>query len=177
MLLIDIARFLLDVLGSLLVGLLILRVWIHAIGMPGRNPVVQFVVALTGWLVRPLHRLLPARGRIDWASLAAAFLVTLLVVFVIRQIVGAEVAFEFVLLAALRQLIVWALNVVVWITIIFAIVSWINPHAPFAPALGMLLRPLLAPIRRILPPVGGFDLSPLVLLLAVYVLQMVVARI
>jgi hypothetical protein len=49
MLLVDIARFLLDVLGSLLVGLLILRVWIHAIGMPGRNPVVQFVVALTGW--------------------------------------------------------------------------------------------------------------------------------
>ena len=177
MLLIDIARFLLDVLGSLLVGLLILRVWIHAIGMPGRNPVVQFVIALTGWLVGPLHRVLPARGRIDWASLAAAFLVTLLVVFVIRQIVGAEVAFEFVLLGALRQLIVWALNVVVWITIIYAIVSWVNPHAPFAPALGMLLRPLLAPIQRILPPVGGFDLSPLVLLLAVYVLQMVVARI
>jgi YggT family protein len=82
-----------------------------------------------------------------------------------------------VLLAALRQLIVWALNVVVWITIIYAIVSWVNPHAPFAPALGILLRPLLAPIQRILPPVGGFDLSPLVLLLAVYVLQMVVARI
>lgn len=177
MLLIDIARFLLDVLGSLLVGLLILRVWIHAIGMPGRNPVVQFVIALTGWLVGPLHRMLPARGRIDWASLAAAFLVTLLVVFVIQEIAGAEVAFEFVLLAALRQLIVWALNVVVWITIIYAIVSWVNPHAPFAPALGMLLRPLLAPIQRILPPVGGFDLSPLVLLLGVYVLQMVVARI
>ena len=99
----DIALFLLEVLGSLLVGLLILRVWIHAIGMPGRNPVVQFVVALTSWLVRPLHRLLPARGRIDWASLAAAFLVTLLVVVLIRQIVGADVAFEFVLLDALRQ--------------------------------------------------------------------------
>jgi len=177
MLLVDIARFLLDVLGALLVGLLILRVWIHAIGMPGRNPVVQFVVALTSWLVRPLHRVLPARGRIDWASLLAAFLVTLLIVVLIRQITGAEVAFEFVLLAAARQLVVWALNVVVWITIIYAIVSWVNPHAPFAPALGMLLRPLLAPIQRVIPPVGGFDLSPLVLLLAVYVLQMVVARI
>jgi YggT family protein len=176
MLLVDIARFLLDVLGSLLVGVLVLRVWIHAIGVPGRNPVVQFVVALTNWLVRPLHRVLPARGRIDWASLAAAFLVTLLVV-VVRQIIGAEVAFEFVLLTTLRQFVVWALQVIVWITIIYAIVSWVNPHAPFAPALGMLLRPLLAPIQRILPPVGGFDLSPLVLLLAVYVLLMVVARV
>jgi YggT family protein len=175
--LVDIAQFLLKVLGSLLVGLLILRVWIHAIGMPGRNPVVQFVVALTSWLVRPLHRLLPARGRIDWASVAAAFLVTLLVVVLIRQIVGADVAFEFVLLATLRLLIEWALNVVIWITIIYAIVSWVNPHAPFAPALGMLLRPLLAPIQRMLPPVSGFDLSPLVLVLAAIVLQMVVTRI
>lgn len=177
MLLVDIARFLLEVLGSLLVGLLILLVWINAIGMPGRNPIVQFVVALTNWAVKPLHRLLPVRGRIDWASLLAAFLVTLLIVVLIRQVIGTDVVLEFALLAAVRQLVVWALNVVVWVTIIYAIVSWVNPHAPFAPALGMLLRPLLAPIQRILPPVGGFDLSPLVLLLAVYVLQMVVARI
>ncbi len=173
----DIARFLLDVLGSLLVGLLILRAWIYAIGMPGRNPVVQFVVALTNWLVRPLHRLLPSSSRVDWVSILAAFLVTLLVVVLIQQISGVDVPFDFVLLSALRQLIVWGLNVIVWVTIIYAIVSWVNPHAPFAPALGMLLRPLLKPIQRILPPVGGFDLSPLVLLLAVYVLQMVVARI
>ncbi len=176
MLLVDIARFLLDVLGSLLVGLLILRVWIHATGMPGRNPVAAFVVALTQWLVGPLHRLLPARGRIDWASLIAAYLVTVLIVVLIRQLIGVDVVLEYVLLGAARQLIVWSLNVVVWVTIIYVIVSWINPHAPFAPALGMLLRPLLAPIQRLIPPVGGFDLSPLVLLLAVYVLQMVVAR-
>lgn len=175
--LVDIARFLLDVLGSLLVGLLILRVWIHAIGMPGRNPVVQFVVALTNWLVGPLHRVLRPRGRVDWVSLTAAFLVTLLVVILIQQLLGVNFSFDFILLTALRQLVVWALNVVVWVTIIYAIVSWVNPHAPFAPALGLLLRPLLAPIQRILPPVGGFDLSPLVLLLGVYVLQMVVTRI
>ena len=175
--LIDIARFLLDVLGSLMVGLLILRVWIHAIGMPGRNPVVAFVVALTNWAVQPLHRVLAPRGRIDWASVIAAFLLTLLVVVLIRQLLGGDVSFEFVLLATLRQFTIWALNVVVWMTIIYAIVSWVNPHAPFAPALGMMLRPLLAPIQRVLPPVGGFDLSPLVLLLAVYVLQMVVVRV
>jgi YggT family protein len=114
---------------------------------------------------------------VDWVSILAAFLVTLLVVALIQQLLGADFAFDVVLLTALRQLIVWALNVIVWVTIIYAIVSWVNPHAPFAPALGMLLRPLLRPIQRVLPPVGGFDLSPLVLLLAVYVLQMVVVRI
>lgn len=175
--LIDIARFLLDVLGSLLVGLLILRVWIFAIGMPGRNPVVQFVVALTGWLVRPLHKVFTPRGRIDWVSIAAAFLVTLLVVVLMQLLSGTEFSLDVVAIEALRQLIRWSLNVIIWVTIIYAIVSWVNPHAPFAPALGMLLRPLLRPIQRILPPVGGFDLSPLVLLLGVYVLQMIVARI
>ena len=133
--------------------------------------------AQVGAAVRELHRVLRPRGRIDWASLLAAFIVTFLIVLLLRQLVGADVSIESALLAALRQLIVWALNVVVWVTIIYAVVSWVNPHAPFAPALGMLLRPLLAPIQRVLPPVGGFDLSPLVLLLAGYVLQMIVARI
>ena len=71
---------------------------------------------------------------------------------------------------------IWSLNVIVWVTIIYVVISWVNPHAPFAPAFEVLLRPLLAPIRRILPTVGGFDLSPMVLLIGVYVLQMVVAR-
>ena len=58
---------------------------------------------------------------------------------------------------------------IVWVTIIYVVISWVNPHAPFAPAFEALLRPLLAPIRRVLPTVGGFDLSPMVLLIGVYV--------
>lgn len=173
----DIARLLLEVLGSLLVGLLLLRVWIGYIGMPVRNPVAQFVHAMTQWLVGPLRRLLPARGRIEWASVLAAFAVTLLVVILMRLAVGVGVDWDLALIGALRQLVIWSLNIVVWVTIIYVVISWVNPHAPFAPALGMLLRPLLGPIQRIVPPVGGFDLSPLVLLLVVYVLQVVVARI
>jgi len=176
MLLADIARLLLEVLGSLLVGLLLLRVWIGYIGMPTRNPVAQFVHVMTHWLVGPLARLLPVRGRIDWAALLAAFAVTLLVVVLMRLVIGVGLPWDVALLGALRQLVIWALNIVVWVTIIYVVISWVNPHAPSAPALGMLLRPLLGAIQRVVPPVGGFDLSPLVLLLIVYVLQMVVAR-
>lgn len=176
MLLADIARLLLEVLGSLLVGLLLLRAWIGYIGMPTRNPVAQFVHAMTHWLVAPIARLLPTRGRIDWAALLAAFAVTLLIVVLMRLVIGVGLPWDLALLGAVRQLVIWALNIVVWITIIYVVISWVNPHAPFAPALGMLLRPLLGPIQRVVPPVGGFDLSPLVLLLIVYVLQMVVAR-
>jgi len=172
----DIARFLLDILGSLLVALLLLRAWMRYIGMPARNPVAQFTYAMTNWLVGPVSRLLPARGRIDWASIVAAVLATLLIVVLMRAVVGVPVPWDIVLLAAVRQLVIWALNVIVWLTIIYVVISWVNPHAPFAPAFDLLLRPLLTPIRRILPTIGGFDLSPMVLLIGVYVIQMVVAR-
>jgi YggT family protein len=172
----DIARFLLDILGSLLVALLLLRVWMRYIGMPSRNPVAQFTYAMTNWLVGPLSRAVPGRGRLDWASLLAALLVTLLLVVAMRAIVGADIPWDIVLVAALRQLVIWGLNVIVWVTIIYVVISWVNPHAPFAPAFELLLRPLLAPIRRVLPTVGGFDLSPMLLLIGVYVVQMVVAR-
>lgn len=172
----DIARFLLEILGSLLVALLVLRAWMRFIGMPTRNPIAHFTHAMTNWLVGPLSRLLATRGRLDWASIVAAFLVTLLVVLSLRAIAGFDIAWDLALLAALRQLVVWSLNVIVWVTIIYVVISWVNPHAPFAPAFDMLLQPLLAPIRRVLPTAGGFDLSAMVLLIGVYVLQMIVAR-
>lgn len=174
--LVDIARFLLDILGSLLVALLVLRAWMRAIGMPSRNPVAQFTYAMTNWLVGPLSRVVPVRGRIDWASIFAALLVTLLVIVLSRAVIGAGIPWDIALVVALRQLIVWSLNVIVWVTIIYVVISWVNPHAPFAPAFDLLLRPLLAPIRRVVPTIGGFDLSPLVLLIGVYVVQMVIAR-
>lgn len=172
----DIARFLLEILGSLLVALLLLRVWMRYIGMPSRNPVAQFTYAMTNWLVGPLSRVITVRARIDWASIVAALVVTLLIVVLMRAVVGMPVPWDIALLAAVRQLVIWGLNVIVWVTIIYVVISWVNPHAPFAPAFELLLRPLLAPIRRVVPAVGGFDLSPMVLLIGVYVVQMVVAR-
>ncbi len=81
------------------------------------------------------------------------------------------------LIESVRQLLNWALTLVIWVTLIYVVISWVNPLAPVAPRFRMLLRPLLAPIRRIVPAVGGIDLSPMVLLIIVYVLQMIVARI
>ena len=99
------------------------------------------------------------------AAAVAALLVTLLTVVLMRAVVGMPVEWDIALLAALRLLLIWSLNVIMWVTIIYVVISWVNPHAPFAPAFEVLLRPLLTPIRRILPTVGGFDLSPMVLLI------------
>lgn len=176
MLVADIARLLLDILGSLLVGLLLLRAWMTAIRMPPRNPLAHFARSLTDWLVGPLARLMPSGGRIEWSALVAALLVAALVLAAKVAVRGAPIQWDWVLIAAFAQLIYWALSLVIWVTLIHVLVSWINPHAPVAPALGMLLRPLLGPIQRILPALGGIDLSPMVLLILVYIGQMVIGR-
>jgi YggT family protein len=177
MLFIDIARALLDILGSLLVGLLLLRVWAAAIGMPPRNPLAHFARALTDWFVQPIARIVPARGRIEWAALIAAALTCVLILIVKLGMIGFPLTADVVLFGALRQLVNWALTLVIWVTLIYVLISWINPMAPVAPALSMLLQPLLGPIRRIVPTIGGIDLSPMVLLILVYIIQMVLGRI
>ena len=176
MLLVDIARALLEILGSLLVGLILLRAWAAAIGMPARNPLAHFARALTDWIVRPLSRVLPSRGRLEWAALLAALIVTVLIVAAKRALLGFPFAPDVLLLGSIFQLVNWALTLVIWVTLIYVIISWVNPLAPVAPALSMLLRPMLAPIQRIIPAVAGIDLSPMALLIAIYLLQMVLSR-
>ncbi len=88
-----------------------------------------------------------------------------------RALFGLPVAVDAIVLGSVLQLINWALTLVIWVTLIYVVISWVNPLAPVAPALSMLLRPLLGPIQRILPAIGGIDLSPMVLLIVVYLLQ------
>jgi YggT family protein len=176
MLLADIARLLLDILGSLLVGLLLLRAWMTAIRMPTRNPLALFARSLTDWLVGPISRLVPSGSRIEWSAMVAALLVAVLVLALKVALRSAPIHWDWILIGALAQLIYWALSLVIWVTLIYVLVSWINPHAPVAPALATLLRPLLGPIQRVLPAVGGIDLSPMVLLILVYIAQIVIGR-
>ena len=77
--------------------------------------------------------------------------------------------------SALIMAIKWALNLIVWLTLIQAVLSWVNPMAPLMPLLSTLTAPLLDPIRRILPR-SSIDFSPLVLLVVAQIVLMVLAR-
>jgi YggT family protein len=82
-----------------------------------------------------------------------------------------------IILLSLAQVLRWSLYLVMWLTIIHVLLSWINPYAPAAPGIAMLVRPFLAPFQRVIPSVGGIDLSPLALLVVVNVLLLVLGRI
>jgi YggT family protein len=81
------------------------------------------------------------------------------------------------LLVAVLTVVKWALNLITWMTILMALLSWLNPQSPAMPLLYQITAPFLDPLRRILPRLGGIDLSPVLLLVIVQVLLMVVTRI
>ena len=139
-----------------------------------RNPLGQFTIALTDWAVRPARRIIPGAWGLDLPSLALAWAVQLLhlgVGMLITQGISASgAAIGILALAALLETLKIACHLVEAAVIISVILSWVNPHAPLAPLLSAVTQPLLRPFQKIIPPIGGVDLSPIALLLVLQVL-------
>lgn len=172
----EIAHLLIETAAAVFGAALLLRLYMNWAGMPSRNPLAQFVFALTDWVVRPLRRVVPAAGRFDTASLVAVLILALVTLALADLVMTGLVYWDRALIRTPVTVLRWALNLVFWMTIIYAVLSWVNPHAPIAPAISMLLRPFLAPFQRIIPLVGGFDLSPLALIVVVNILLLILNR-
>lgn len=168
----EILSFLLDVAAGLLAGACLLRLYMQQQRVPFGNPIGRFVFAVTDWLILPLRRVLPAMGRIDTASLVAAYLIQLAQYTVLWALFsrGSYAAVPLVALFGLLQLTISALTVLV---IVYAILSWVRSDSPITDVIDRLCAPLLRPFRRAIPLVGGIDLSPLVLLVLLQVVSMV----
>lgn len=147
----------------------LLRFFLQAARADFYNPITQSIVRLTNLPLEPLRRIIPPIAGQDTASMLAAILLALLFLVVAYTITGGVPAFLPLLWLAPMHVLEVMLDMLFWGIIIHAVLSWF-PNAQRAPAahiLEQLISPLLAPIRRILPDLGGIDLSPLALLLAV----------
>ncbi len=178
--LIRILSFLLETLFFVLIGSALLRAWMNWLRINMSAQPGYFVMAVTDWLVKPLRRVLPkavAQSRVDWASLLAALLLALAyallwaVMFGILSD-GLPALSEFgpgllpgVLLFAIKMLVRVALQTAFMVVLVYAILSWVQPGSVMLGLLGRLADPMLAPLRRVIPAIGGLDLSALVLLL------------
>lgn len=156
----SILTLILDVVASTLGFLFWLRFWCQAVRVRPPSPFGDFIVRLTDWLVRPLRRVVPGVAGYDWASLVAAFLVALAFA-AITTALGNRFMPGAVLALALYQLLSWILYSLMGALIIEIVFSWVNPNAPLAPFVRALNAPVMRPFRRILPPIAGVDLSPI----------------
>lgn len=137
------------------------------------NPFSQFIVAVTNPVVLPARRVIPSIGRIDTATLVVLVVLQCLVSWLLLTMVGAVVTVEAFVLYVVLQLVSLTLWLYIVSIVIYAILSWVAQaaYSPIAMLLGQVVGPLLRPVRRILPPISGVDLSPLVVLLLLYALN------
>ena len=170
----SILQFIVNIVAGLLGGVLLLRFWTNAIRVRLPDQIRQFVHTITDWLVMPLRRVVPGTRGYDWASLIGAFLVVL-VASTVLLLAGASG--EMMLLYALHRFLTWILYGFMALLIIEAIFSWVNPNAPLAPFVHALNQPLLRPIRRVVKPIGGIDLSVLVALVLIQILLFVLSQV
>jgi YggT family protein len=172
--LVQILLFILDTVCGLMTLALLVRFAMQWARVPFRNPLGQFIVAVTDWMVRPVRRLIPGLFGLDMASLFLAWLWQVAYQGIALGFTGVLVAVSpaptFVVAAlALLEVAKIGVYLVIGAVIVSAVFSWVNPHAPLAGVFDTLTRPLLRPFRRIIPPVGGVDLSPLALLLVLQI--------
>lgn len=174
------AVYVLQTLGSLYLLIVLLRFILQLVRADFYNPLSQFAVKATKPLLNPLRKVIPGFGGLDLASLVLALLVQLLLMILTLLLLGA---FD---VALLPQLLIWA---VIGVTALFVkifffaliasvILSWVAPgsHNPGAQLVNQLCEPLLMPIRRILPNLGGLDISPIFAFIALNLVDMLVIR-
>lgn len=159
-------NFLLNTVFNLYLMLVLMRLWLQLTRADFYNPFSQFIVKCTHPVVAPLRRVIPAIGGLDLATLLLAYGVAVFKFIVLTLIASKGTAFFDVsyLLWGLLSLVKTAGNLLFWILIIRAVLSWVSQgQNPIEYLFYQLTEPLLAPIRRILPVMGGLDFSILIL--------------
>lgn len=170
--------FLLDAVASFFSTLFLLRFMMQAMRVSFAGQIGDFVVKLTNWAVKPLRSIVPGFAGFDWASLLAALAVQLLLSGLLVGLAGPAIGNDpgslglIILWFAAKALLRLAVYILIGALILQAVLSWINPYSPLAAPAYQLTRPLLDPIRRIVPSISGIDLSPLIAILLLQVALM-----
>jgi len=171
----QIGQFLIETIAGFFVYLLLARFHFQWLRVPFRNPLGEFVLAVTNWIVLPLRRVIPGLAGLDLATLFGAWLIQALSVY---ALVALHVSLTALpagpsLLAcaaiALVDVLRLSLHILVFALIVQAVLSWVNPYNSLMPLFDLITRPFLRPLRRLVPLVGNVDLSPLVLIILVQV--------
>jgi YggT family protein len=172
----DALLYIVNALVTLVVVAFLLRLLLPLVRADLRNPFGEAILKLTNPLVLPLRKVLPPARSFDVASLVALLLAQFAGTAVVRLLAGMGLWLEAVLVGGMRDLLLTVLQFYFYAVLIHALLSWFagSGASPATRMLARLVEPLLAPIRRVIPPLGGLDLSALLLLIVLQALQRLV---
>ena len=162
--------FVIETIFNIFILTALVRFWMQALRAPARNPLAQFTMALTDFAVKPMRRLLPGFFKLDVASLAVAWIAEVVLLAILSLLQGVEIvngaALSVILFLALVKLVRLTVYIVMGAVLLQALLSWVNPYHPVAPFFEALTRPFLKPFQRAVPPIGGVDITPVLVLIA-----------
>jgi len=169
--------FVLDALFHLFILVALVRFWMQAFRAPWRNPLAQFTMALTDWAVKPLRRVVPGVFNLDWSSLIVAWAFEFLLQFLLVLLAGGALSdtpavLSVLLFIAFVKLVRLSVYIFMGAVIIQAVLSWVNPYHPVAPFFNALTNPFLKPIQKAVPPIGGVDITPVLVLIFLQLILM-----
>ena len=155
--------FIVNALTSLYLLVLLLRFWLPWLRADFRNPLAQGILKLTSPVIIPLRRIVPSFGRLDTATVLVAFIVQYLAILLILLIIGSTASFSAISITAIVKLMLLSLNLFMFAIFVRIILSWVSPgqYNPATAIITTLTEPILRPVRRLIPPLGGFDISPI----------------
>ena len=164
--------------GELYVFIVVLRFLLQLAKADFYNPISQAVARLTNPPLRPLQKIIPRAGRVDLSALVLAFGVKVLTLFLLITVAGLAFDIVRLLISALAGLFNTIPTIYFWAVIGAVIISWIAPtsYHPAPQLILQLTEPLFALARKVIPPIGGLDLSPILIFLAIQIIQSQVSR-
>jgi YggT family protein len=181
MVLLEIANLLSEIAITIIGGACLLRCYLQYLKFNlsphSDNPIGLYLMPLTNWLVMPLRKVIPSVGRIDSACVLGAYLIVLAKLLLLGLLLGSIPPILSLLIGSVLELIGLILSILIVLIIANVVLSWVGRGSPTQYMLSEILNPLLAPIKRILPSTGPLDLSPLVLLIAIQIAQIVLSNI
>ncbi|MBW1245874.1 YggT family protein [Pseudomonas tolaasii] len=169
----DAAIFIIQTLGSLYLLIVLMRFILQLVRANFYNPLCQFVVKATQPLLKPLRRVIPSLFGLDMSSLVLALLLQILLFAVILLLNGYQANTVLLLPWGLIGIFSLFLKIIFWSMIISVILSWVAPgsRSPGAELVYQITEPVLAPFRRLIPNLGGLDISPIFAFIAIQLLQ------
>ena len=169
--------YIVEAVSYLVLGVLLLRLLLPFLRADFRNPIAQAILKLTSPLVVPVRRFVPSIGRLDTALVLIIFAIQLFIVWLTFEISGQSAGMDILAFRSIVNLLALAINLFIFSIFIRIIISWVaaGQYSPVAAIVGTISEPVLRPFRRLLPPLGGFDLSPILAIISLTALKIVVA--
>ncbi len=168
--------FIIQTICGLYILAVMLRFMLQWLRADFYNPLAQGLVKITDPTLKPMRRFIPGFGGIDFPAIVLMFILQMLTLFIIVTISGQDAGIGLLFFKSIAELLSLFLNIFLFAILIQIIVSWINPGSnnPIMSLIQTITEPVMGPARRVIPSIGGLDLSPLVAILVIQLLKMLI---